>query len=274
MKEYIFQKLLESGELKDKEAVITIGVFDGVHLGHRTLLKKVKEESGRIPGSISLLITFSSNPKPGKFRNIDTLRLRKEEVKKEGFDAFVVIDFSTEFSMISASGFIKMLASMMIPKVLVVGDDFRFGNPSSSASAQDLGKMLYDLGMDTKVIIEKAILTEGGEKISSTLVRRVIEKGETGCIPSLIGRKYRIDLMPCPFKFEEDALVFGRDSIHQLLPPPGVYEVESLDESGLICNGLCYVEDDNLRFKPTDKDKTELSTCSLPLDSIFFGERK
>ena len=274
MKEYIFQKLLESGELKDKEAVITIGVFDGVHLGHRTLLKKVKEESGRIPGSISLLITFSSNPKPGKFRNIDTLRLRKEEVKKEGFDAFVVIDFSTEFSMISASGFIKMLASMMIPKVLVVGDDFRFGNPSSSASAHDLGKMLYDLGMDTKVIIEKAILTEGGEKISSTLVRRVIEKGETGCIPSLIGRKYRIDLMPCPFKFEEDALVFGRDSIHQLLPPPGVYEVESLDESGLICNGLCYVEDDNLRFKPTDKDKTELSTCSLPLDSIFFGERK
>ena len=274
MKEYIFQKLLESGELRDKEAVITIGVFDGVHLGHRTLLKKVKEESGRIPGSISLLITFSSNPKPGKFRNIDTLRLRKEEVKKEGFDAFVVIDFSTEFSMISASGFIKMLASMMIPKVLVVGDDFRFGNPSSSASAQDLGKMLYDLGMDTKVIIEKAILTEGGEKISSTLVRRVIEKGETGCIPSLIGRKYRVDLMPCPFRLEDGALVYGKDSIHQLLPPPGVYEVESLDESGLICNGLCYVEDDNLRFKPTDKDKTELSTCSLPLDSIFFGERK
>ena len=274
MKEYIFQKLLESGELKDKEAVITIGVFDGVHLGHRTLLKKVKEESGRIPGSISLLITFSSNPKPGKFRNIDTLRLRKEEVKKEGFDAFVVIDFSTEFSMISASGFIKMLASMMIPKVLVVGDDFRFGNPSSSASAQDLGKMLYDLGMDTKVIIEKAILTEGGEKISSTLVRRVIEKGETGCIPSLIGRKYRVDLMPCPFKFEEDALVFGRDSIHQLLPPPGVYEAEILDISGSKRIGLCRLDDNFLRFKPMDTDNSDSRKDILPLDSIFFGEKK
>lgn len=274
MKEYDFISLLNSKELKDKEAVITIGVFDGVHLGHQTLLKRVKEESIKLPSSISMVITFSSNPKPGKFRNIDTLRLRKEEVEKEGIDVFVVIDFSYEFSMISASGFIEMLTSLTTPKTVVVGEDFRFGNPSSSASAQDLGSIFHSLGIDTKVIIEKAILTEGGEKISSTLVRRVIEKGETGCIPSLIGRKYRVDLMPCPFRLEDGALVYGKDSIHQLLPPPGVYEVESLDESGLICNGLCYVEDDNLRFKPTDKDKTELSTCSLPLDSIFFGERK
>ena len=274
MKEYDFISLLNSKELRDKEAVITIGVFDGVHLGHQTLIKRVKEESIKLPSSISMVITFSSNPKPGKFRNIDTLRLRKEEVEKEGIDAFVVIDFSHEFSMISASGFIEMLTSLTTPKTVVVGEDFRFGNPSSSASAQDLGSIFHSLEIDTKVIIEKAILTEGGEKISSTLVRRVIEKGETGCIPSLIGRKYRVDLMPCPFRLEDGALVYGKDSIHQLLPPPGVYEVESLDESGLICNGLCYVEDDNLRFKPTDKDKTELSTCSLPLDSIFFGERK
>ena len=274
MKEYDFISLLNSKELKDKEAVITIGVFDGVHLGHQTLIKRVKEESIKLPSSISMVITFSSNPKPGKFRNIDTLRLRKEEVEKEGIDAFVVIDFSHEFSMISASGFIEMLSSLTMPKTVVVGEDFRFGNPSSAASSQDLGSLFNSIGLDTKVIIEKAILTEGGEKISSTLVRRVIEKGETGCIPSLIGRKYRVDLMPCPFRLEDGALVYGKDSIHQLLPPPGVYEVESLDESGLICNGLCYVEDDNLRFKPTDKDKTELSTCSLPLDSIFFGERK
>ena len=274
METYDFQSLLSSGRLKDRKAALTIGVFDGTHKGHQKLIERVVDEAEKEKDCISLVITFSINPKPGIPRNIDTIRLREEEIKKMGVNSFVVIDFSTEFSMISASGFIKMLASMMIPKVLVVGDDFRFGNPSSSASAQDLGKMLYDLGMDTKVIIEKAILTEGGEKISSTLVRRVIEKGETGCIPSLIGRKYRVDLMPCPFRLEDGAPVYGKDSIHQLLPPPGVYEVESLDESGLICNGLCYVEDDNLRFKPTDKDKTELSTCSLPPDSIFFGERK
>ena len=274
MKEYDFISLLNSKELKDKEAVITIGVFDGVHLGHQTLIKRVKEESIKLPSSISMVITFSSNPKPGKFRNIDTLRLRKEEVEKEGIDAFVVIDFSHEFSMISASGFIEMLTSLTTPETVVVGEDFRFGNPSSSASAQDLGSIFKSIGIDTKVIIEKAILTEGGEKISSTLVRRVIEKGETGCIPTLIGRKYRVDLMPCPFRLKDDALVYGRDSIHQLLPPPGVYEAESLDKSGSICNGLCYIDDDNLCFKPTDTDISEVSLSSLPLDSIFFGEQK
>ena len=274
MKEYDFISLLNSKELRDKEAVITIGVFDGVHLGHQTLIKRVKEESIKLPSAISMVITFSSNPKPGKFRNIDTLRLRKEEVEKEGIDAFVVIDFSHEFSMISASGFIEMLTSLTTPKTVVVGEDFRFGNPSSSASAQDLGSIFHSLGIDTKVIIEKAILTEGGEKISSTLVRRVIEKGETGCIPSLIGRKYRIDLMPCPFKFEDDILVFGRDSIHQLLPPPGVYEAEILDISGSKRIGLCRLDDNFLRFKPMDTDNSDSRKDILPLDSIFFGEKK
>ena len=274
METYDFQSLLSSGRLKDRKAALTIGVFDGTHKGHQKLIERVVDEAEKEKDCISLVITFSINPKPGIPRNIDTIRLREEEIKKLGVNSFVVIDFSPEFSRISASGFIDMLTSLCIPRILVVGEDFRFGNPKDSASAYDLDSMFRLRGAQCRVEIEKAILTEGGEKISSTLVRRVIEKGETGCIPSLIGRKYRVDLMPCPFRLEDGAPVYGKDSIHQLLPPPGVYEVESLDESGLICNGLCYVEDDNLRFKPTDKDKTELSTCSLPLDSIFFGERK
>ena len=167
-----------------------------------------------------------------------------------------------------------MLTSLTTPKTVVVGEDFRFGNPSSSASAQDLGSIFHSLGIDTKVIIEKAILTEGGEKISSTLVRRVIEKGETGCIPSLIGRKYRVDLMPCPFRLEDGAPVYGKDSIHQLLPPPGVYDAESLDISGKLCKGLCYVEKDFLYFKEAEPEISDKSMNVLPLDSIFFGERK
>ena len=276
MKEYDFLSLLKSQELKNTEAVITIGVFDGFHLGHRTLIKKVKEESNKIPSSISMVITFSSNPKPGKFRNIDTLRLRKEEVEKEGIDAFVVIDFSHEFSMISASGFIEMLTSLTTPETVVVGEDFRFGNPSSSASAQDLGSIFKSIGIDTKVIIEKAILTEGGEKISSTLVRRVIEKGETGCIPNLTGRKYRIDLMPCPFRLGDGFLEISTKSIHQLLPPPGAYDATLLGRNGVLMDGVCRIERDNLLFSSPQGDPyfLEMEKDGVLPDSIFFGERK
>ena len=274
METYDFQSLLSSGILKDRKAALTIGVFDGTHKGHQKLIERVVEEAEKEKDCISLVITFSINPKPGIPSNIDTIRLREEEIKKMGVNSFVVIDFSPEFSRISASGFIDMITSLCIPRILVVGEDFRFGNPKDSASAYDLDSMFRLRGAQCRVEIEKAILTEGGEKISSTLVRRVIEKGETGCIPSLIGRMYRVDLMPCPFRLEDDALVYGRDSIHQLLPPPGVYEADGLDASGLICKGLCFVDDNILRFKPTDTEKEGLSMNNLPLDSIFFGERK
>ena len=274
METHDFQSLLSSGRLKDRKAALTIGVFDGTHKGHQKLIERVVDEAEKEKDCISLVITFSINPKPGIPRNIDTIRLREEEIKKMGVNSFVVIDFSPEFSRISASGFIDMITSLCIPRILVVGEDFRFGNPKDSASAYDLDSMFRLRGAQCRVEIEKAILTEGGEKISSTLVRRVIEKGETGCIPSLIGRKYRIDLMPCPFKFEEDALVFGRDSIHQLLPPPGVYEAEILDISGSKRIGLCRLDDNFLRFKPMDTDNSDSRKDILPLDSIFFGEKK
>ena len=274
METYDFQSLLSSGRLKDRKAALTIGVFDGTHKGHQKLIERVVDEAEKEKDCISLVITFSINPKPGIPRNIDTIRLREEEIKKMGVNSFVVIDFSPEFSRISASGFIDMITSLCIPRILVVGEDFRFGNPKDSASAYDLDSMFRLRGAQCRVEIEKAILTEGGEKISSTLVRRVIEKGETGCIPSLIGRKYRIDLMPCPFKFEEDALVFGRDSIHQLLPPPGVYEAEILDISVSKRIGLCRLDDNFLRFNPMDTDNSGSRKDILPLDSIFFGEKK
>ena len=130
--------------------------------------------------------------------------------------------------------------------------------------------------MDTKVIIEKAILTEGGEKISSTLVRRVIEKGETGCIPNLTGRKYRIDLMPCPFRLGDGFLEISTKSIHQLLPPPGAYDATLLGRNGVLMDGVCRIERDNLLFSSPQGDPyfLEMEKDGVLPDSIFFGERK
>ena len=276
METYDFQSLLSSGRLKDRKAALTIGVFDGTHKGHQKLIERVVDEAEKEKDCISLVITFSINPKPGIPRNIDTIRLREEEIKKMGVNSFVVIDFSPEFSRISASGFIDMLTSLCIPRILVVGEDFRFGNPKDSATAYDLDSMFRLRGAQCRVEIEKAILTEGGEKISSTLVRRVIEKGETGCIPNLTGRKYRIDLMPCPFRLGDGFLEISTKSIHQLLPPPGAYDATLLGRNGVLMDGVCRIERDNLLFSSPQGDPyfLEMEKDGVLPDSIFFGERK
>ena len=278
MKIYDFMELYGSGELSLVPTVLTIGVFDGLHLGHRALMERTVEIARKegIPNTAA--ITFSSNPKPGRTGNLDTMRIREDEVSKYGINSFVVIDFSEDFGKNSASGFLDMLCSMFTLRKVVVGDDFRFGHPSSSASASDLASMLLEKGIEDGVEIENAILTEGGEKISSTLLRRVIEKGETGCIPSLTGRKYRFDLMPCPFRVEEDALVMCTESNHQLLPPPGVYEADLKERSGILLPGVCEVTDESIVFRLTGREISFLTTHGsfgeVHPDSIFFGEKK
>ncbi len=223
MKTISFDQLIESKILLSEKSILTIGVFDGMHKGHQRLMYDMSRLSLKYREAKRVLITFSINPKLDNPKNVDTVRLRMKNAEKMGVDYFVIIDFSSDFSKISASGFIKMISSSLNPVAIVVGEDFRFGCPRFSASCLDLENLFKEYGKRVEVLIEKSILTEGGERISSTLVRRVIENGEVGCIPSLTGRNYRVDLMPITYSLDSNILVISSSSIQQLLPPPGVY---------------------------------------------------
>ena len=275
MKEYNFEDLLKSGELKDKKAIITIGVFDGFHLGHQSLVKGMLKEKEKYPEASLVLITFNHNPKTDKPKNVDTLRLRKEMAEKNGINSFVVIDFSTNFSRISGCGFIELLLRSFDPIALVVGEDFRFGHPSSAQGAKDLASLFLQHGKRVEVVIKKSILTEGGEKISSTLVRRVIEKGEVECISSLIGRDYRVDIMDKPFELNSVGLVMLKSSIQQLLPPPGVYGAKlAFKECSLIVVD-CIIDDSKVVIDKKElMEKVDDAGKLKQLDSIYFLEKK
>ncbi len=269
-----FNELIGSKMLLSQDSILTIGVFDGMHKGHQKLLEDMASLALKYPHSKRVLITFSINPKTDKPKNVDTLRLRKENAEKMGVDFFVIIDFSSDFSKISASGFIKMLSSSLNPRAIVVGEDFRFGCPRSSASAKDLKPLFLENGKDVEVLIEKSILTEGGEKISSTLVRRVIENGEVGCIPSLTGRTYRVDLMPITYSLDSNMLVISLSSIQQLLPPPGVYwgEVEFI--SGEKSKVEVEVGNTDLKIYSIEEEIFSLLDRGRQLDSICFLEKE
>ncbi len=269
MKVLSFNELVVEKPFLDSDAILTIGVFDGFHIGHQALVRKMCELGDKYMGAEKILITFNTNPKTKKPRNVDTLRLREENAEKSGVDTFVIIDFSDDFSKISACGFMEMLCTSMNPVAIVVGEDFRFGNPRESASAGDLPFLFARYGRKTEVHIKKSILTEGGVKISSTLVRRVIENGDVECISALTGRNYRVDLMPVPNRIESAETVISRSLIHQLLPPPGVYGAGALFLDGETTKCMvCMGEEDFVLSsfgKPVEGEK---------LDSIYFLEKE
>ncbi len=277
MEVYDFMALLENGQKKDRKTVIAIGVFDGVHKGHQAVFRNLADEKGRLGAEESMVISFSRNPKSSASGSLDTLRLREEYVSSFSIDSFVIIDFSDAFSRISADGFLRMLMRICRPVAVVVGSDFRLGNPSCSATAYDLHSMFLADGADVRVSIVEPILTEGGEKISSTLLRTIIRLGKLKEFRELSGQCYRVDLVPIPYRFISGDLVFSSNLIHQLLPPLGAYEAMLVLCDGTVIDGTVKITDCNLVFSSLSADFASIIQDhdsleeKLQLDSIFLG---
>ncbi|NPA53273.1 MAG: adenylyltransferase/cytidyltransferase family protein, partial [Aquificae bacterium] len=125
-------KILTEKDLPLKEeTVCTIGSFDGLHIGHKKILDKVKEKAKKTKRK-SLVITFDPNPKkflsPEKVPcNIIDIETKNELLKKEGIDYLFIIKFDEDFSKISAKSFLRFLVENLKCKHIVVGYDWQFG---------------------------------------------------------------------------------------------------------------------------------------------------
>lgn len=276
METFDFLSLSISGLLKSTPMAIAIGVFDGVHIGHRAILETLTEDSRRTPGTKSMVISFSRNPKASSEGNLDTLRLRSEYIASFGIDFLAVIDFSTQFSKISACGFADILTSICMPRYAVVGSDFRFGNPSSQADGEELGHMLQERGFECRVDIVQSILSDEGERISSTLLRRMIKEGRLDGYSRYAGQGYRVDLMPLPCRVCDDELVFSTESIHQLLPPLGAYDTVLLMHDGRTVGCRAEIEQEFLVVSSASASSAigmlqSMGKDDAQLDSLIFG---
>ena len=265
MKVYDFNTLLESKEKKDTKMAIAIGVFDGVHKGHKKIFETLKETGDADPSVETMCITFSTNRKCKNAQNLDTMRLREEYVSSFSINSFTIIDFSENFSKISACGFLDSIRSLCRPKVLVLGSDFKCGNPSQSADGDEMIRIFSQMGED--VLLKKVdfVLSENGEKISSTLLRKLIINGDLESYSRLSGDSYRLDLMTEPSR-ENGCITFRREQISQILPPPGDYEGELLDLSLEKEDVLVCLDSSRLRLYCSDSSKQ--------IDSLFFTRRR
>lgn len=272
MEVFDFASLLESKQKQKVKSTIAIGVFDGVHLGHQEIFRRLAALRDSLSADEAIVISFSRNPKARATGCLDTLRLRGEYIESFSINSFVIIDFSDEFSKISARSFVSMLTELTDVRGVVVGEDFRFGSLDAAASATDLASLFSAEGKEVQVDIVNPILTEGGEKISSTLLRTIIRLGKLGEFSKLSGQHYRVDLVGIPNRLASGDLVLSKASIHQLLPPIGAYDARVTCFNGLEVKGKVEVRDDSLRFFKPKGEPLQIEVEQL--DSLYFGEEK
>ncbi len=186
----IFHNISETSDLKD--TIVTIGTFDGVHLGHQKILKKLVELKNKNGGE-TLLFTFDPHPRKVLFpeqrdlKLITTTQEKCELLKQFGIDNVLVFPFTIEFSKMSAEDYISNIISETLKtKTLVIGYDHRFGS-NREGNIETLKQVSSDYYFD---LIEIPAQEINQLNISSTRIRKAIEEGEIEVANSFLGYSF------------------------------------------------------------------------------------
>ncbi|HEX8930657.1 MAG TPA: bifunctional riboflavin kinase/FAD synthetase [Actinomycetota bacterium] len=172
---------------------VTIGVFDGVHLGHQALLARVVEEArsrGVLPGAI----TFDRHPmkvvRPGSDPPLlSTLSQRVELLGRHGMEFVLVLPFTPKLSRMAAEEFaVKVLLEAVNARVVVVGANFRFGH-KAAGDARLIAELARPRGVD---VVALSLDADQGEPVSSTRVRAALAAGEVETVRRLLGRPFTV----------------------------------------------------------------------------------
>jgi riboflavin kinase/FMN adenylyltransferase len=175
--------------LVGEPVVLTIGTFDGLHLGHQDVLRQVKQAAQQLTAKTAV-IAFHPRPravfKPDYFHN-DYLTTPMERIKlfqRQGIDVLILIPFSLEFAQISAGSFMRMLTDKINLVQMCVGYDFALGKNREGTISKltELGRVLnYD-------VYEIQPFVLNGEAVSSTSIREYLRQGDVHNATRLLGR--------------------------------------------------------------------------------------
>jgi len=177
-------------------AVITIGNFDGVHIGHQALFHEVIEKADAIDGT-SIVMTFEPHPvrvlKQNGHPPLITLYEQKVElIESSGIDILICIPFTLEFAAISAEEFVKdILLTRIGMKAIVVGEDYTFGK-NRKGDIKLLQTYAKNYGFEVIVADWILALNKSPDRISSTRTRELVIEGRVAESQKLLGRYYQI----------------------------------------------------------------------------------
>lgn len=175
-----------------KDILLTIGVFDGVHLGHKHLIAQLTELA-RKQGLVSGVVTFSRHPREvlapqTRLPFLTDLDQRIELLKNEGVEAVITLSFTPELAALSPKEFLGMLKKHLRMRGLVIGPDFALGR-NREGNTDALRHLGQEMGFSLTVVPPLKI---NGEVVSSTAVRKALTEGDMKRVQSLIGRPFSL----------------------------------------------------------------------------------
>jgi len=217
-----------------KNPVVTTGSFDGVHIGHKVIINRLKKLAEDINGE-TVLITFDPHPRRVLYPNAEGKDLlmilsQKEKIElleKTGLDHLLIINFTKEFSEISSSDFIeKILIGILHAKIVVVGFNHQFGH-RREGDFEYLYKLSRSHGFDVEEIPEQDIQNES---VSSTKIRTALLQGNIQRANAYLDHFYIIK-GTAKFQtnrsndFNKDVYSLRIEELVKLIPANGVYAV-------------------------------------------------
>ncbi|MFM1824553.1 MAG: bifunctional riboflavin kinase and synthetase [Pseudomonadota bacterium] len=217
---------------------LTIGNFDGVHIGHQALIKKLIAESKKRNFTPSVM-TFEPHPKEffiseNAPSRLTTLREKLEFFLDYGIEKVFVCAFNQKFSNISSEAFMgQILKEQLKVQLLIVGDDFRFGS-KRQAGIEDLKKNAFEL-------FEIPEIDVNGKRVSSTRIRESLKEGRIQEVNQFLGRPYTISGKVVEGDKRGRQMGFPTANIHMKHLRPaltGVYAVKLGNRNGVANLGV------------------------------------
>ncbi len=254
--------------------VATMGTFDGVHHGHRAVIKHLIKEAKK-RNAKSLLITFDPHPRivlnkgAKNLRFINNPKEKIELLKNQGIDYLLVLPFTFEFSKTTAREFIQQyLLDKLHVQAMTIGYDHHFGRMDGETENVEI--LLRNYGIEVERIPEYDVENHA---VSSTKIRNAIQFGDVEIANHLLGYKYSLcgtvihgNKIGRTIGFPTANLML--DYKLKLLPTDGVYIVEVIFEENLFYGML------NVGYKPTVKSNEKtIEVHILNFDRLIYGSR-
>jgi len=260
-------------EYNNKKSVVTIGTFDGVHIGHKKILERIIFNAKKL-NCESVVLTFFPHPRmvlqdDYVVQLLNTANEKKILLEKTGIDNLIIHPFSQEFSRLTAKEFVKeILVNQLNIRKIIIGYDHSFGR-NRSANINDLIEFGKEYGFEVEQISAQEI---NDNAVSSTKIRNAILEGNINLANNYLGYNYFFSGVVVKGKQLGRTIGFPTANIkinedYKLIPKNGVYIVKSNYDKKIVF-GLM-----NIGTRPTVEGTNQtIEVFFLDFDKAIYDE--